>query len=708
MRERIEAVATPDYAPQMLAANTPGRERIAAGPIGIGVAAGLQTLYSAVPIGYEVEAFTPSRARILTWGFTLLGNASAVEPAAYFGLTHTELRRLGGSWRIAATSAGFGPTPKLATKPGPLGAYDVVGLASRLTAMNRLRSAAIVAAAALALAGGAILAQPAPTTASANIGCSVATAPAGAITEVAGAITGGAIGGGNPVGDACNSVTDGAVEAVISPVKSALKGIAGGILGQITTWVSEGASWLMGEVIAEIDKTTTPQLTTKGFLSEYARMAQVASVLAAAMFVMALMEAVVQGSWAVLGKAVFVSVPLAFVGTSVAFVLVQLMFVVTDGMSHAVTVATQEHSTHFFKAAIGDLSHAGGKAGGAVAEVAQGPGTGTVGEAAGATAVPLFVTFVMAIVGAFAAFCVWIELWFRDASVYVVVLFMPLAAAAAISPRWAHVLRRYVEVIVTVIGSKFVIVSVVALAASLISEEGASFEHILAASALLLVACFCPLVFFRLVLSMEEGVSAALSRRGAAGGAVTMMQMAGGPQGFANMARSNWSGPEVWSVKGDQGGGHGGGGSERPPGFPSGGGAPEEEPGGAGAAETARGGVAGTEAAAGPARPIVAGAEAAADGARSTAHHLEQTGTAQAADDQASPPSPPPAAPGSPSSPAPSPPGADGEGGSVVSAADDQVVPDPPREQGPDRAPSEPPPRPPERFEEPEGRGSDE
>lgn len=132
MRERIEAVATPDYADAMLAANTPGRERIAAGPIGAGVVAGIQTLYSAVPIGYEVEAFSPARARILTWGFTLLGNASAVEPAAYFGLTHTELRWMEGSWRIAATKAGFGPTPRLATKPGRLGAYDVIALASRL------------------------------------------------------------------------------------------------------------------------------------------------------------------------------------------------------------------------------------------------------------------------------------------------------------------------------------------------------------------------------------------------------------------------------------------------------------------------------------------------------------------------------------------------------------------------------------------------
>jgi len=83
-----------------------------------------------VPIGYEIEAFTPSRARVLTWGFTLLGNASAVEPVAYFGLTHTELSWVGGTWRIAATRAGFGPTPRLATDPGPLGPYDVVGLAA--------------------------------------------------------------------------------------------------------------------------------------------------------------------------------------------------------------------------------------------------------------------------------------------------------------------------------------------------------------------------------------------------------------------------------------------------------------------------------------------------------------------------------------------------------------------------------------------------
>ena len=76
---------------------------------------------------------TPAaRARVLTWGFTLLGNDSAVEPARLLR-PHPHRADLGGGrWRIADTRAGFGPTPKLATPPGPLGGYDVMGLATGL------------------------------------------------------------------------------------------------------------------------------------------------------------------------------------------------------------------------------------------------------------------------------------------------------------------------------------------------------------------------------------------------------------------------------------------------------------------------------------------------------------------------------------------------------------------------------------------------
>lgn len=132
MRRRLEIVASPDYVQRMLAVNSPGRERLALGPIGQGIRHGIQTLYVGVPIGYRIESFSPRRARILSWGFTLLGNASAVAPRAYFGLTHTDLIWLDGDWKIAGTEASFGPTPKVQTPPGPVGGYDVMRLAREL------------------------------------------------------------------------------------------------------------------------------------------------------------------------------------------------------------------------------------------------------------------------------------------------------------------------------------------------------------------------------------------------------------------------------------------------------------------------------------------------------------------------------------------------------------------------------------------------
>jgi hypothetical protein len=134
LRARVAALATPDYAEKMLAANGPGVERLAAGPIGVGLAHGLRTVYAAVPIGYRVAHYETGRAEVETWGLTLLGNAGSVQPAAYFGLAHTELAWVGGRWRIAATESGFGPTPRLATSPGPLGGYDVLDLARSLHA----------------------------------------------------------------------------------------------------------------------------------------------------------------------------------------------------------------------------------------------------------------------------------------------------------------------------------------------------------------------------------------------------------------------------------------------------------------------------------------------------------------------------------------------------------------------------------------------
>jgi len=119
LRRRVEAVATPRFAPVMLRANRPGALRLQQGLFGEGVRSEVPSSYIGVPIAYRLLAFTPSRAVVQTWGFTLLGNVTSVEPTAYFGLARTVLVWMDGDWRIADTRASFGPTPRLASpRPG--------------------------------------------------------------------------------------------------------------------------------------------------------------------------------------------------------------------------------------------------------------------------------------------------------------------------------------------------------------------------------------------------------------------------------------------------------------------------------------------------------------------------------------------------------------------------------------------------------------
>jgi hypothetical protein len=490
--------------------------------------------------------------------------------------------------------------------------------------MNWLRRGASAALLAAALAALALLAQPSPPSARANIACDLSTAPAGAVSGGIEAITGGAIGLGNPAGDVCNKVSGAITGAVTAPISGALKGVGNDIFAQLTTWVSEGASWLIGQVTSAIEKTTTPQLATKGFLSQYAKMAAIAAVMAAAMLLAAVLEGLAQGNATLLLRVALINAPLALLATTVAYAVVQLLLVATDELCAVISASSHHGSQRFFEAAITGLGHAGGAAG---KQIDSGGGSepagGVVGQASGTVAVPLFVGFLAAIVGAFAAFFVWLELLARDAAVYVVALFLPLGLAASIWPRWTSALRRTGALLVAVIGSKFVIVAIIGLAAALVTGGGGGVEHVLAASALMLLACFAPFVLLNLIPFAEGAMSAAYSRRSASGGALSGVQVASDVQILRSMANSRRgdSGVTLWGAEGGAGGGSGGS-----PGAGGGGGAGSGGGGGAAGGEAAAAG----GGAAGPAAAAAIPA-AAAKGARGAGQRLGESATAQQA-----------------------------------------------------------------------------
>jgi len=122
LQRRVEVVATPAFAPTMLKANEPGTARLASSGFGDDLRAGVKSAFFGVPVSYRLISFTPRRAVVQIWGFTLLGNVSSVEPTAFFGLARTVLVWMDGDWKIADTRASFGPTPRLASsRPGAEG-----------------------------------------------------------------------------------------------------------------------------------------------------------------------------------------------------------------------------------------------------------------------------------------------------------------------------------------------------------------------------------------------------------------------------------------------------------------------------------------------------------------------------------------------------------------------------------------------------------
>jgi type IV secretion system protein TrbL len=426
--------------------------------------------------------------------------------------------------------------------------------------MRLLPRAALLCAVAL-LASLALLAPEPPRAEATSLPC-IGVSPGGVVGE--------ALGLGNPLGDACEAVTDpilgAAGDAVIDPLKDAAGAIGQGVFDRVTGWVAEGAVWLIGEVAGLSQKTTAPNLRSKGFVRQYRLMTSIAVSMAALMLIFAVLESLGRGDLGMLGRVFLVNAPLAAIATSAAYVVVQLLVASCDVMSATISRSTGADSEKFLHGVLKSVGVLGGGLGGA----------------AGAIQVPSFVALIAVAMAAFAAFIVWIELLMRDAAIYVVALFMPLGIAASIWPRWTSALRRTCELVIVLVFSKFVIVAVIALAASMLAAGDGSVEHVLAAGSMLLLACFSPFVLFKLVPFAEGAIGAASSRQSAASGAVRGVETANPMKMVQRLSRANWA-----AASGREGGEQGPGGSaggKKPVGGPPGGGSAGGQAAGAGGA----------------------------------------------------------------------------------------------------------------------------
>ena len=278
-----------------------------------------------------------------------------------------------------------------------------------------------------------------------------------------------------------------------SGVERAVTSSAESALSAVVDFVVDGAAWLLGEVAEAIETSTTPRLTADWFQGAYEDMVLIAALGLLPFLLLAIIQALIRQSVGTLVRAAAL-VPVAALGTGAAIVVVDMLVAITDNLSAWIGRGIE-----------GDVSAFASDLGEQVLLLSSGTG----GMAAG------FAALLGALLIAFASFVIWLELLLRQAAIYVAVLFLPLGFMAMVWPATAHWLKRLAQGLVAIILSKFVIVAVMALAASAlnVSETGGGeggFGVVIAGASMLCLAALAPYVLLRLIPVFDAGDTASL------------------------------------------------------------------------------------------------------------------------------------------------------------------------------------------------------
>jgi hypothetical protein len=277
------------------------------------------------------------------------------------------------------------------------------------------------------------------------------------------------------------------VPGIGNAVGSLAKDSANTVLDAVASWVSAGATSLLGALAGVIDQHTNPADTKPWFTDHFGMMAAVAADLAIPLLFAVAITAVVRRDLSLLLRAAFVQLPLAFIGTAAAMAVVGMALSATDELCSYVTTETHIDAAGLLRNLIVALSHGGPNVTG-------------------------FGLVLVSLLIATGGFFLTVELVVREAAIWVAMLFLPLALLAFVWPATARWGRRLAELLVALILSKFVIVAVVSMAVSATTAGVArpDLGPLFGGAALLLLAAAAPFTLLRMVPVVEAGVVAHL------------------------------------------------------------------------------------------------------------------------------------------------------------------------------------------------------
>ena len=332
-------------------------------------------------------------------------------------------------------------------------------------------------------------------------------------------------------------------------VKSAVTGVpgqvagdvagaaAGSVFDQLTKWITDGASWLTGQITKTIDKTTTPELQAGWYEARFKSMAALGLGLAVLVAMVALASAALRRDPEALG-ATFIGMFRAGIGTAVVIGLTVMALAVADDVTTSISEAAVGKNATEFWSSVGRGWRSIGNPEGDATQSATGSSTAgqvTSTAVAGKAAPPPAVAFFFALVSVVAGFAVWIELLLRSAAIYVAVLFMPAALAAGVWPSLRSWQSKLTRALFVLIAMKPVVVTVLALAgsaatAALAGQASNGVGVLLAAVVIFALAAWAPWALLHLISIDHEGQ---LASRGGVEGARGAALAGGGQLGGA-------------------------------------------------------------------------------------------------------------------------------------------------------------------------------
>jgi hypothetical protein len=356
----------------------------------------------------------------------------------------------------------------------------------------RAAVAALAAAAAMALltlpASAATGASPSPT---------AAPSPAPAVTQT----------GTGPCDVPGVSTVCSAVGSALGNIPNPLNIVTGAAESAFTQWLADGAASVLGNVLNAADNSVEPDLSPGSFFAgRLHTMAGLAGGVGLLFLLLAVGQALLRGDPALILTAL-VRLPIAFAVTGALLFLTSAAVAVVDqATGYVIGGSVQQSGAQFV---------------GALAAAFSAPGFNGVGLAL--VALCALGTILIGIL-------LYIEFAVRAAVIYLAVLFLPVGLAASVWPSAGRVARRLVDLLITAILAKFVIVVTLWLAAGLLarSTAGGGFSTFVVGLVILLLAAAAPLVLLGLVAHAEHAV----------GGIAGVRRVAyGPPQQAASMAR---------------------------------------------------------------------------------------------------------------------------------------------------------------------------